>query len=470
MTRSVLRELEDLRILLRSPRPSLPAGQLGPGPAEHPSPLPKQYADVLQTAEGRINRLNDAIAAADEGSEAINQATRDVQKQTLTEKEAESQKLRQALEEELSESARLREALSQTRTSLHDRLRELEDVLCLRQAEVSRLHEALRAAGLSHEQQQAELSAAQAKLGEQEMSAHSCRQKLEANLATMTAQRDTAIRNAEHSLPALVERTKAEWKDERERLQVAAADAKLQASQRLTDLTEHYSRAARQQAEDHASSLEGLRKQHTGAIEQLQGQQGAALEALKQQHAREVEEVQKHSRKALKAAARRSSHTHHQEMEAALGDVQHQLHGERKRRKELDRWLRSELESREEADALLVAMRDLINSCSKPRREDASRGLSDRDRHPGEHGAQRGAQEDRTAEDPGLIPAAAGSPGAAAAKAAGNADIQQYISQKLSLRELSRLPDPESLSSQTDLDHVQQQLTQRLAKLLQPAV
>ena len=39
-----------------------------------------------------------------------------------------------------------------------------------------------------------------------------------------------------------IERTRAEWKDERERLQAAVADAKLQASQRLTDLTEHSSR------------------------------------------------------------------------------------------------------------------------------------------------------------------------------------------------------------------------------------
>lgn len=42
-----------------------------------------------------------------------------------------------------------------------------------------------------------------------------------------------------------VEKTKAVWKDERERLQAAAADARLQASQRLTDLTEHYSRQGR---------------------------------------------------------------------------------------------------------------------------------------------------------------------------------------------------------------------------------
>ena len=35
-----------------------------------------------------------------------------------------------------------------------------------------------------------------------------------------------------------------------------------------------------------------------------------------------------------------------QEMEAALGDVRHQLHVERKRRKELEGWMRSELKSR----------------------------------------------------------------------------------------------------------------------------
>lgn len=86
--------------------------------------------------QGRINRLNDAIAAADEGSEAVNRATRGLEKHKLTEREAESHQLRLALEEEQLESARLREALSHTRTSLHDRLRELEDVLCLRQAEV----------------------------------------------------------------------------------------------------------------------------------------------------------------------------------------------------------------------------------------------------------------------------------------------------------------------------------------------
>lgn len=86
--------------------------------------------------QGRINRLNDAIAAADDGSEAVSRVTRGLEKQKLTEKQEESHQLRHALEEEHAESARLREALSQTRTSLHDRLRELEDVLCLRQAEV----------------------------------------------------------------------------------------------------------------------------------------------------------------------------------------------------------------------------------------------------------------------------------------------------------------------------------------------
>ena len=86
--------------------------------------------------QGRISRLDHAIAVADEGSEAVNRATRGLEKQNLTDREVESHQLRHALEEEQAESARLREALSHTRTSLHDRLRELEDVLCLRQAEV----------------------------------------------------------------------------------------------------------------------------------------------------------------------------------------------------------------------------------------------------------------------------------------------------------------------------------------------
>lgn len=51
-----------------------------------------------------------------------------------------------------------------------------------------------------------------------------------------------------------MERTRAEWKDERERLQAAVADAKLQASQRLTDLTEHYGRQACQWHASHPAS------------------------------------------------------------------------------------------------------------------------------------------------------------------------------------------------------------------------
>lgn len=56
----------------------------------------------------------------------------------------------------------------------------------------------------------------------------------------------------------------------------------------------------------------------------------------------------------------------------------------------------------------------------------------------------------------------AGSPGAAAATAADKAQLQQQLHDKQPLNDLS------SLGSQNDLDHVQQLLTQRLAKLLQP--
>ena len=74
-------------------------------------------------------------------------------------------------------------------------------------------------------------------------------------------------------------------------------------------------RAARQQAEEHANSLEHVTRQQAAASDQLQAQHAAALEAARQQHAHELEELQKHSRKALKAAARRSSQSHHQVME-----------------------------------------------------------------------------------------------------------------------------------------------------------
>ena len=50
MSRSVLKELEDLRILLRSPRPSLSAGKVQPAESQTAA-LPKQYTDVLKDAE-----------------------------------------------------------------------------------------------------------------------------------------------------------------------------------------------------------------------------------------------------------------------------------------------------------------------------------------------------------------------------------------------------------------------------------
>ena len=56
----------------------------------------------------------------------------------------------------------------------------------------------------------------------------------------------------------------------------------------------------------------------------------------------------------------------------------------------------------------------------------------------------------------------AGSPGAAAARAADKAQLQQQLNDKQQVKELS------SLGSQSDLDRVQQLLAQRLAKLLQP--
>ena len=51
MSRSVLKELEDLRVLLRSPRPSLSARKPGQPVVDHPATVQKQYSDVLQDAE-----------------------------------------------------------------------------------------------------------------------------------------------------------------------------------------------------------------------------------------------------------------------------------------------------------------------------------------------------------------------------------------------------------------------------------
>ncbi len=51
MSRSVLKELEDLRILLRSPRPALSAGKPAQPVESQPAALPKQYTDVLKDAE-----------------------------------------------------------------------------------------------------------------------------------------------------------------------------------------------------------------------------------------------------------------------------------------------------------------------------------------------------------------------------------------------------------------------------------
>lgn len=70
--------------------------------------------------------------------------------------------------------------------------------------QVSRLHGALQAAGLSHDQQQQDLKQAQEELSQQVAAAVSCQQRLEANVAAITAERDAAIRNAEQSLPAMV--------------------------------------------------------------------------------------------------------------------------------------------------------------------------------------------------------------------------------------------------------------------------
>ena len=97
-----------------------------------------------QPAQGQIDRLTQVIQTADEGAAATNTAARELQTANLTERDLESQQLRRALEEQQTETESLREALSQTRTSLHERLRELEDVLCLRHAEVGSSYKSLQ--------------------------------------------------------------------------------------------------------------------------------------------------------------------------------------------------------------------------------------------------------------------------------------------------------------------------------------
>lgn len=70
--------------------------------------------------------------------------------------------------------------------------------------QVSRLHGALQVAGLSHEQQQKDLNQAREELSQQAAAAMNCQQRLEANVAAITAERDASVRNAEQSLPAMV--------------------------------------------------------------------------------------------------------------------------------------------------------------------------------------------------------------------------------------------------------------------------
>ncbi|KAK9813066.1 hypothetical protein WJX72_008297 [[Myrmecia] bisecta] len=265
-----------------------------------PAPL-QSYSQALDDAEVSIDRLSKAMEVAEDEMEAAFRRTGDLHQSNAAKREMEVQELRRVLTAKEQSIDSLRESLSTTKRTLEARLHQTEAALAARHSEVEQLH--------------AEV-----------MTLHAGRKQLEYQL----------------------QQGQEDWAERQQ--QAEAREAEVAASvEELTVQARHAQAAVRKEREVQAGLkkvVEDLQQQVQSLASQLQQEVQARLD-LQRQH---EEEMHGSSR----AGARKK--------EAVLKELRSQLKAERVHRRTSEQWLKSELRSREEMEALFVAAKQLLRS------------------------------------------------------------------------------------------------------------
>ncbi|PNH02863.1 hypothetical protein TSOC_011125 [Tetrabaena socialis] len=321
MATSVLRELEELRLMLDSPgkRVFSPMHSLKTLSTPRAPPLDamRTYSTALNSAEKSVDRLGRAIEAAEEEMDAALQRTTEVHRSQLKQKELETLELQRVIGAKERSIDSLRDTLATTKRTYESKLAQSESALALKDTEVQikALSEELRTSRLERDSMGLHLERAEAGRRAVEVEAR----EREAELgADVRAKGDEAAK----ALMALryEKKDKEDW-----RLQSEDLRRQLQLLQ--DDLRMH--------------------KDDTVVIKE---RYEAELTETRRRCLLESEEAQRQAEAEVDGYRRRC------EME--LEDMRRRLRSEKNLRKACEKWLRSELKSREEMELLLAAVKD----------------------------------------------------------------------------------------------------------------
>ncbi|KAL6763543.1 basal body protein [Haematococcus lacustris] len=277
---SVLQELEDLRHLLdaRSPKyrpPAKSASLVTPN-------APRAYNAHLSVAEQNVDRLGQAIEAAEEEMEAALRRTTEVHKSQLRQRETELAETQRLLAAKETSVDSLRDTLATTKRSYEARLMQLESQLSMQESQIIALREELAVAVTEREGLQDQLHKALASSSRE--------------VAGLRAREAEAV-------------------------------------------------AAKQQLEQEVAN----------AVAMLQAERQEAGSAQQQvaQLSRQVE-VLGNELRVLRVESRADK----ERLEAEAADLRRSVRAERTVRKACEKWLRTELQSRDEMGVLLTAIKE----------------------------------------------------------------------------------------------------------------
>lgn len=379
--KSVLQELDQLRSMLRDPLglPATAAVLTSPSSAAYSIPA-RPY-----TGEKSVDRLGRAIEAAEEEMEAALHRTTEVHKSQLRQKTLEVGELQRSLAAKEREADGLRGSLAAAKRSYEQRLQQLEGQLAARDAELSGLHAQLLALRSEREE-----LASRCQRGLSDIS------RVEHELGDRTTELSSALRA------------------------------------RTEEAAQAQAAAARERKDKELLSLEvgELRRE----LEALEGEAAAAQQDAAHASNRAQEEFD--ARRDLEVALEReraAAAMLKETKDIEIGELRRRLKAEHGVRKACERWLKSELKSREEMEGLLLAVRDVALGKGLAAASASAAAAASADEEVGQVQALLAS----LGAAPGSSAAAAGSPSKVAAAAGGQLLSEREANQ--SRKEFSKM-------------------------------
>ncbi|GLI63734.1 hypothetical protein VaNZ11_006799 [Volvox africanus] len=318
-----LRELEALRQALEEPKRTFsPLKTL----REIASPragldVMKTYSTALNSAEAShlqrksVDRLGRAIEAAEEEMDAALKRTTEIHRSQLKQKELEILELQRVIGAKERSVDSLRDTLATTKRTYESKLSQAESGLALKDAEIKALAEELRVV------------------------------RLERESLTMQLERSESARRALEA-------------DVREREAELSAEVRLKSEEANKSLVAL--RYEKKEKEDWRQQSDDLRRQVQILQEELRANKDDVA-VIKERYDAELSETRRRCAIEIDEARRRAEaevDEFRRRCETELEDLRRRLRSEKNLRKACEKWLRSELKSREEMELLLAAVKD----------------------------------------------------------------------------------------------------------------